>query len=448
MPKVSFYKTELPNIQLPGEVPHIPTAVFHNRQRKLEQAQTQAGLDCLAIYADREHAANLGWLTDFTPRFEEALWVQITGQKPMLLAGNECLSYAKTVCKLEADFELYQPFSLPGQERSQSTDLAALLKKAGLGKGMKVGLIGWKPMEGLDVPHWAVQAFQQVSGLEPVNAAHLLMNPSNGLRTALEPEQIRFAEYASALSSEGIKNWVLGLHEGQSEREAARHFESYGLELSCHPMVNFGASIPSGLGNARNAKAELGYYAQGAFGLIGGLTCRAGRLVKADYVDDSDAYLDLVVSYLETVRAWYREIKIFSPAAKAVEAVVNTKHDTWNPALNPGHLIAMDEWVHSPFTAGSEVVLRSGMAIQQDIIPIPVQGNAAINMEDGFVLADGALQAELKRLDPALMKRIAARRQWMEALGYEISEGLLPLSNIAGAYFPFMLEPGYVARFS
>lgn len=447
MAQVSYKPFKLPEIELPDSMPEIPRAVFLERQRKLSQAQQSAGLDCVAIYADREHAANLGWLTDFTPRFEEALWVQVAGRRPVLLAGNECLSFAQWVCKLEAEFELYQHFSLPNQDRSRSTDLVALLQKAGLGKGMTVGLIGWKPMDELDAPHWVVRAFEKLTGLEPINAAGLLMSPADGLRTALEPEQIRFAEYASSLTSQGIKDWVFGLREGISEREAALHLRSFGLELSCHPMVNFGADIPSGLGNARNDRAERGFYAQSAFGVVGSLTCRAGRLVGSDYLDDSDGYLGIVENYLQAVRAWYAQIVVGTPAGRAVEAVTSAKSDDWSVALNPGHLIGWDEWLSSPFEAGSSIPLRSGMAIQQDIIPIPAQGNAAINMEDGLVLADGDLRQQLVRLDPEMMKRIEQRRRLMDQLGYTISEDVLPLSNLAGAYFPYLLEPTFVAKF-
>jgi len=43
----------------------------------------------LLIYADREHSANLAWLTGFDPRFEEALLIVAPGHTPTLLAGPE-----------------------------------------------------------------------------------------------------------------------------------------------------------------------------------------------------------------------------------------------------------------------------------------------------------------------------------------------------------------------
>ncbi|GEM84843.1 hypothetical protein [Meiothermus hypogaeus] len=447
MSTVSFVPHQLASIQVPGEVPVLPPELFSQRYERLEARRQESGLDALLIYADREHAANLGWLTDFTPRFEEALWIQVGGQTPTLLVGNECLSFARMVCKLEARFELYQEFSLPGQDRSRSTDLPGLLRKAGLGKGLQVGLVGWKPMQALDVPHWIVEAIEAVTGRLPHNAADLLMHPATGLRARLEPEQIRWAEYASALSSEGLKNWVFGLREGQSEREAALHLVSYGLELSCHPMVNFGPQIPSGLGSPRNHQVQPGFYAQAAFGLVGGLTCRAGRLVRADYREDTDRYLELVINYLQVVHAWYATLGVGVLAGEVFAKAHQTKNDTWDFALNPGHLIQMDEWLGSPFKKGSGVALQSGMAIQQDIIPVPRQGHAVVNMEDGLVLADADLRQALRRLDPALMERVALRRKAMEQLGYQLGEDVLPLSNIQGIFFPFLLQPEYVARF-
>ena len=46
----------------------------------------------IVVYGDREHAANIHWLTGFDPRFEEAVLV-ITPGDALLLAGNECLAY-------------------------------------------------------------------------------------------------------------------------------------------------------------------------------------------------------------------------------------------------------------------------------------------------------------------------------------------------------------------
>ena len=436
---LNFTKPELPSFSLPTEIPEIPAEVYQHRQERLLKVLAEQGFDALVIYADREHCANLSWLCGFDPRFEEALWVHLPGQTPTLLVGNENVSFAPAVLKIQAKVELYQQFGLPGQDRSRSNNLKGLLGKAGLAKKMRVALLGWKPMGKPEVPYWIVETLSDITGGLPVNANRLLMDPAQGLRVVQEAEQIRQTEYAAMLTSEAIGSWVMGLREGISEREAANAFAGFGLERSAHPMTNFGRPIPSGLKSPRNATAKRGEYAQGAFGLFGGLTCRAGRLISSSDAD-ADGYLALVENYLKVSRAWYASLRVGAIAGEVFAAAHKAKNDTWEFALNPGHLIHLDEWVHSPFATGSAIPLRSGMAIQHDIIPVPKDSPAVVNMEDGIVLADAELRAELERLNPPLMQRCQTRRQLMERLGYELHPDVLPLSNIAGCFFPFLLE--------
>ncbi len=51
--------------------------------------------------------------------------------------------------------------------------------------------------------------------------------------------------------------------------------------------------------------------------------------------------------------------------------------------LNPGHLIHLDEWVHSPVKKNSKMKLASGMALQCDIIPATGTPYFMSNIEDG-----------------------------------------------------------------
>lgn len=67
-------------------------------------------------------------------------------------------------------------------------------------------------------------------------------------------------------------------------------------------------------------------------------------------------------------------------------------------------------------------------------------------MEDGLLLADAELRADLERLDPAVTARCRVRREQMERLGFELHPDVLPLGNLAGALFPFLLEPHLVAH--
>ena len=54
----------------------------------------RAAYDRLVVYADREHSANLSFLTGFDPRFEEAMLIVGPDDAPAILVGNECWGMA------------------------------------------------------------------------------------------------------------------------------------------------------------------------------------------------------------------------------------------------------------------------------------------------------------------------------------------------------------------
>ena len=110
--------------------------------------------------------------------------------------------------------------------------------------------------------------------------------------------------------------------------------------------------------------------------------------------------------------------------------------------LNPGHQIHLDEWVNSPVAPGSRIELRSGMALQVDIIPATGTDYFTTNIEDGVALADETLRAAFEERYPAAWDRIHARRRFMgDALGIELHPDVLPFSNIPAWLPPFLLRP-------
>jgi hypothetical protein len=111
-------------------------------------------------------------------------------------------------------------------------------------------------------------------------------------------------------------------------------------------------------------------------------------------------------------------------------------------SLNPGHLIHLDEWVHSPITKNSQIRLRSGMALQVDVIPATGTPYFTTNIEDGIALADEDLRAEFSAKYPEAWGRIQARRRFMiETLGIRLKPEVLPFSNIPAFLSPYILNP-------
>ena len=103
---------DLPEFGMPDAMPEIPPATYATRLARLRERADVRGYDRLLVYADREHSANLSYLTGFDPRFEEALLVVGPDGDPAILAGNECFG-AAGAAPLPMRRHLFQDFSLP-----------------------------------------------------------------------------------------------------------------------------------------------------------------------------------------------------------------------------------------------------------------------------------------------------------------------------------------------
>ena len=66
---------DLPDFGPPGTAPELSPALYAGRIDRLRARMAGRGYDRLVVYADREHSANLAYLTGFDPRFEEAILV-------------------------------------------------------------------------------------------------------------------------------------------------------------------------------------------------------------------------------------------------------------------------------------------------------------------------------------------------------------------------------------
>ncbi len=451
---LTLERIALPDFGAPDEIPVIPAAVYRARLRQVRERMRAAKLDAVLVYADREHSANLSYCTGFDPRFEEALFILTREGQASLCVGNECRGIVSELA-VPAEILLCQEFSLMGQDRSLSGDLAPLLARAGLRRGMRCGIAGWKTLMAgrLEVPAYLVDLVAERCGARPVNANDLFMHPAHGLRIRNEPEQIAAFEYAATRTSSSVLHVLRALEPGKRCFELATHFDGGGLPDSCHPMLACGPRIPNGMASPGNTKVRKGDFLTCAFGVWGALTCRAGWLQDTPeklFGTAGRTVLPLIANYLAVVRAWYANVGVGVPAGE-VWAAAEARRDAslYRFCVNPGHYLHLDEWVSSPFTRDSSIPLPSGSAIQADIIPVPHYGAACVNMEDGLVLADARLRAELLRRYPAMYRRCQARRKFMIAqLGYQLGEDLLPLGNLPGAYFPCLLDTAWVCRHS
>ena len=281
------------------------------------------------------------------------------------------------------------------------------------------------------------------------NATALFMDPDTGARVENSASQLARFEYAAIRTSEGVRAAVEHLRPGVEEQELEHHFYPAGLTLSCHSMVSFGDKAKRGLSSPSARVARLGDTFTMAFGLKGALNARAGAVARGP--NDLPAelrqfYPAFAANYFDVVSTWYEHMKV-GACAGDVFAAVEAKRDStlYHFAVNPGHYLHLDEWVHSPFASGSRTMLRSGAALQMDIIPVSIGPFCYINGEDGIAIADEALRSEIASRFPAMWSRIQARRAFMtDLLGIRLDESVLPFSNMPGWLPPYALEPGRI----
>jgi Xaa-Pro aminopeptidase len=453
--------TRLQRLDWPDHgTPDLP-AVFslaeaEGRLLVVRAAMAVAGYAALVVYGDREHAANLHWLTGFDPRFEEAVLI-VTEGDALLLAGNECLAYTVVSPLVVAGLVrtgLCASLSLPSQPRGTKPlwDWLEGIVPA----GGHVGAVGWKwfgadelppghdPALALDIPAFLADPLRQRAG-RVENATALFMHPGHGLRARVTAEDIARLEFANHMASAALRRMVFAFHEGMTDFAAVEAARLGGLPLGCH--LTFAMGETPGLSGPIGDRIVRGRPASFNIAHWGANICRAGWMAQGavDLPASADGYLeDFVFPYAQAMSDW---CGMMQPGVQggAVWAMIHERLPaSFGITLNPGHLIGLDEWMSSPITPGSEIPLASGMAMQMDVIPAhPDWGST--RMEDGYVIADAELQDELRRRYPNVAGRSAARVRFMrEVIGMDVPETLIPLADTCGIIAPWLLDPAQV----
>ncbi len=443
MPEVILRPVPLPEEISAPEPPAIPTEEY---ERRCDETLARAGTPWVAVYGDREHNANLLFLTGFDPRFEEALLILGPDRRRVLLVGNEGIIHA-VEAKPALEVALFQGFSLMAQPRESTPRLDSVLAAAGLGANDQVGVAGWKyltPAETDDpgrpawVPAMLVDTLRRVTGVDPVDVTPVLMAPGDGLRAQNGADQIAAFAWAALRVSQAVFRVVRGVRPGMTERDAAAQMGYAAEPASMHPIVASGGpgEAINGLRSPTGRQIAIGDGISCGIGFWGSLSCRAGLVEDAAGID---FFTNYVRPYFLAQAAWYATVGIGVTGGEVFAVVDNALSGagaTFRPALNPGHLISYDEWVNSPIERDSTIPLASGMALQCDIIPTPLPAGTALNCEDSIVLADETLRDEIATRHPELWARIGRNRDLMtNQLGLTLRPETLPLS-LANAYLP------------
>lgn len=448
-------KVTFPAIGAPKEPrPELTERIFAARLKRVRQRMAEQKFDAMLVYGDKEHFGSLAWLTNYDPRFEEALLVVLPKGTPVLLVGNEGMVYSK-IAKLPVKRLLYQTFSLLGQPREKVKPLNQVLKGLGLGQCKNVGVAGWKyftnrevnsALTTLDVPDFIAQGIRGATRGRVTNQTAQFMDPENGLRMIFEAEQLADFEWLTTYNSHCLMRGLRGLRPGLTEMEAFANLRYPGLALGYHAICSSGERFPTFLASPTSNVIKRGEPFFMTLSIAGTNTCRFGWIARGpgDLSPKVRNYAEKTASpYFGALKAWYETLAIGATGHALHHAVRDRLIPLgFNLGLNCGHLSGMDEWTHSFVAEKSKQRVQSGQYWQVDFFATRDTPHLGAFAEDGVVVADAALRQRLAKDFPQAWSRIQKRRKFMaEQLGIHLAEEVLPISNFPATVMPYLLNP-------
>ena len=448
-----------PDFGLPAGkvVPEPLASEIEERLQKCQRLMDSRSLTHLIVYGDKEHFANMMYLTHFDPKFEEALLIINHEDIPLILVGNECaghLSASPLSHSGKLRHEVYQSFSLISQPRNHSRPLKTIFQDEGLTVDSKVGCVGWKyftdiefpkPEMIIEIPSYIVETLRSICGYDNVvNATDMLMSPRYGLRTQCSVHEIVFFEYSNIMASEGMKNLLKNFRCDVTDFELVKEYQYTGYPLSCHIGMKSSGNQHIGLSGPMGAFIKKGEPCSTGIAYWGSNICRAGWVAESenDLPESAKDYVEsFAAPYFYACAKWYESMKI-GTKGRVLQDIIYTylPFRNFGVYLNPGHLSHYDEWISSPIYKDSDDEIKSGMYMQVDIIPRSKKYFSS-RMEEGLIIADEALQKRLERHYPHVYTRCMKRRKFMtDVLGFSLPSEILPLSNIPAIVPPFLLD--------
>jgi hypothetical protein len=455
--RIRISEADLPAIEVIKTPPEFLRKDYLERLERLAGMAQEEKLDFLLVYGDTHQFANINYLTGITITFEEALLI-IPVQSccnPFFISGNEMSEFYKSSLLKNINFLLFQPFSLQDQPCHESNNLRSILIETGIKKSDKVGIIGnkfnriFKDYKKIfDIPYFIIETLNGLCGFENLyNVTEYMTDSNRGLKNNCSVKDIAFFEYSASVNSYGIYNMLKNLYLGISEVQAALNFE-YSSELPFFvPFgLKFGYDSLEEISPPRhNSILRPGDKIFTGSAIKGSCVARSGIAVKN--IEDLENYFpgifnDYFLPYFDCIVKWYEKISIGITGGQIYKEIKDfLENPLFGAAYNFGHLASLDEWTSSLFYKNSPEILRSGMSIQCDIFSHSDKYNFDLILEDGFILADGNLRAELKKSYPEIFKRVFKRRDFINnIIGIELSNDILPLSNITSVFNPFFLD--------
>jgi Xaa-Pro aminopeptidase len=437
----------------------LTLATITERKKKILYLMEKYKFDVLVIYSDLEHGSNFEYITGFLPRFEEALLVLHKTGELYYLLGNENLKLANYAHHKGTVIHVPQ-FSLPNQPMYGSPLLSDSLKKAEISENDNVGIVGWKLFTStsenntitFDIPHYIIKSLEDILIQGKLSNATGLFIGNNGVRRCNNANELVHYSFGAQLASKAILRALDSIELGKTEMDIASQLDLLGQPKSVVAIVATGQRFEYANLYPSSKQLKLADTFSLTIGYKGGLQSRSGYLCENESLLPTACsnYIDRVVKpYFTAVTAWIENIHIGmngNEIFQLINTVLPQKEYGWT--LNPGHLIANEEWMSSPIYENSKEILQSGMMLQIDIIP-SIQGYPGTSAECGIALVDEQLRNDLAIHYPEFLAQCQNRGEYLlDELGINISKDVLILSNATLYLRPLFLNKEYAMTYS
>lgn len=452
MRNIALTTVKEPKRDCTGSPIFLTDETIAERKQKILDRMNAQGLDKLVIYGDVEHGSNFEYLVGFFTRFEEALLIVDKSGEINIVLGNENLGKSSKSRVQITNTIHVSLFSLPNQPNRKDTNFKDLLVSAGLDKGQKVGLVGWKNFTSTlednkhtyDVPYYIVKTIIDILGDESLlsNECSIFIG-ENGARCTNNPNEIAHYEYAAALASDCVLDAMDALKLGTNELELGDKLVRNGQHTSIVTIASSGPRFIKANMFPRDNTVKLGDPISLTVGYRGGSSSRCGIAIEneSELPKGQEDYLERVaIPYFNAYVAWLENIKCGIEGHEIfdlIEKELPRKEYGWS--LCPGHLTGEEEWMSSPIYENSKELLQSGMLLQIDIIP-SVSGYTGSSAESTILLADEELRNKIKQEYPEIYNRMIERRNYMiRELGINLTDDVMPMCSTVAYLRPFLL---------
>lgn len=437
---------------------------LRERLGRLRALMVQRGHDSVLVYGDEKHYENVKYLTGFDPRFESALVVVNHTDEPVVITGVESIAVFRETGRLGSAIP-FLPFSIQGMTGDYPADLEGLLRKLGLGSGSRIGLVGERsfsrehfvdPSSQHFFPHFIWRAACAVAGDPSLvrDCTDVMVDKAHGLRARKSAKEIIVMEQAAVVAARGVAGMLDAIRPGMTELDlmAEGFFAGRAATFAFHPTVVSGERATSSLLSPSMKPLQIGepvsiHYGPTVDGYCGNID-RLGLLAAGPEDLPPDTRDIVEVLYRPTFEAYVamlRTARIGLTGGALFDAVIEPLRAAGlSPDLNAGHLIGLAEWEDAYTTPESSQRIESGHVMQVDLHVLTLNERYGPGrIQEGMAYADASLRRAIQDLSPATWGRIQDRRVRLASKGIDVHETLLPLSDLAPLFRPYLLDRSY-----